>query len=92
MTGDIFSLIMTICEETSLLGVTILNAYQYYRKRSGLKQSEVADALNIDRTTVAKWECEKAYPTANKLKPLANLYNCTVDELLSENVASEQNN
>ena len=81
---------MTTSEVSSLLGVMILNAYQYFRKRSGLKQSEVADALNINRTTVAKWESEKAYPTANKLKPLANLYSCTVDELLSESIETEQ--
>lgn len=52
------------------------------REESGLRQEDVAVKLNIDRSAVAKWETGKAMPSAKKLKEIALIFNCTVDELL----------
>lgn len=52
------------------------------RQQAGLLQSDIAERLNIDRSTVAKWENGEALPRANRLVQLAKIYNCTIEELL----------
>lgn len=54
------------------------------RIKANLLQQDVAQALEIDRSTVAKWETGESLPRADKLKDIARLYGCTVDELLTE--------
>ena len=54
------------------------------RIKANLLQQDVAQALEIDRSTVAKWETGESLPRADKLKDIARLYSCTVDELLAE--------
>lgn len=54
------------------------------RTKSGLTQSEVAKALNVTQSAVAMWENGRTYPRVSVLKKLADLYNCTVDDLLKE--------
>ena len=41
------------------------------RQQAGLLQSDIAERLNIDRSTVAKWENGEALPRANRLVQLA---------------------
>lgn len=57
------------------------------RLKSGLTQMQVATMLNIDRSTVAKWESGKALPRPRILAKLAVMYNCTIEELLRERPA-----
>lgn len=52
------------------------------RKRAGLTQREVANRLGINQSTVVLWEKGRTFPTSPKLPKLAELYGCTVDELL----------
>jgi len=54
------------------------------RASVGLTQDAVADALNIQRTTVSMWESGKSNPTADRLPALAKLYNCTIDDLFGQ--------
>lgn len=54
------------------------------RKAAGITQNDLADALCIDRSTIAKWETGKAYPRAALLPKIAQVLGCTVDELLKE--------
>jgi len=51
------------------------------RIKANLTQEDVAAALSIDRSTVAKWETGKAYPQTNKLPQLSALYGCSIDDL-----------
>lgn len=60
-----------------------MNAFAVKRIKAGLNQEEVAKALQLDRSTVAKWETDKAYPRSVLLPQLAKLYNCSIDELLA---------
>ena len=57
----------------------------YLREKAGLKQKEVSRALNVDRTAISKWETGESLPRAERLIKLAELYNCTTDELLGLN-------
>lgn len=52
------------------------------RKIANLKQEDIAKDLNVDRTTVSKWETGEAMPPADKLIKMSKLFGCTVDELL----------
>lgn len=54
------------------------------RKAAEIKQSELAEELGVDNSTVAKWETGAAKPRADKLPALAKILNCTVDQLLRE--------
>ncbi len=53
----------------------------YMRKRANLKQLELASILNVERSTIAKWESGAAYPRAGQLPELAAALHCTIDEL-----------
>lgn len=60
-----------------------MNNIQNARKKCKFSQTEIANELNVDRSTVAKWETGKALPRAEMLIKLANVLECTVDELLT---------
>ena len=53
-----------------------------FRMSSNLTQEEVAKELGIQRSTVAMWETGKSVPRTELLPKLAELFGCTVDELL----------
>lgn len=52
------------------------------RLEAGFTQIDLANKLEIDRSTVAKWETGESFPRAEKLIQLAEVLNCTIDELL----------
>lgn len=52
------------------------------RLRCGLTQEVVAEALNVSRQAVSKWETGSAEPTAANLLALAQLYGISAEELL----------
>lgn len=51
------------------------------RVNSGLTQVEVAKRVNINVSTLIKWEKSKSYPTVEKLKSLCDIYGCTFDDI-----------
>lgn len=56
--------------------------FKELRLQANLLQQDVASKLGVDRSTVAKWEAGEAMPRVDKLKDIAELYGCTIDELL----------
>ena len=56
---------------------------QHYRKRQGLSQIELAEALDVSRQTISKWETGTALPSAENLLALSKLYGVPVDALLN---------
>lgn len=50
----------------------------------GMSQIELAERLNVGQSTVAMWETGVNFPRATKLKQLAKIFGCTVDELLQD--------
>ena len=55
---------------------------QHFRKRQGLSQIELAEALAVSRQTISKWETGAALPSAENLAALGQLYGVAVDQLL----------
>lgn len=48
----------------------------------GLKQDELAKKLGVLQITVSKWELDENIPTTLTLMCLADIFDCTTDELL----------
>ncbi|MBN1891192.1 MAG: helix-turn-helix transcriptional regulator [Clostridiales bacterium] len=59
-----------------------MNPFEYYRKRVNLTQQQVADFLGLDQTTVSRWERGRKLPRADRLPRIAELYQCSIDDLL----------
>ena len=62
----------------------------FARKRAGLLQRQVAEALGVSMGAVAMWDTGRNMPRADMLPKIAKLYNCTVDELLREDEPKNQ--
>lgn len=52
------------------------------RKSKGLKQSDLADMLEVKRSTVGKWETGDNRPTLEVLERMADLFQTSIDDLL----------
>lgn len=52
------------------------------RETHEMTQEMLAAKLNVTRSAVGMWETGKAMPTADKLIALAEILNCTTDDLL----------
>lgn len=61
----------------------LMETLQFYRKRQGLSQVELAEALDVSRQTISKWETGTALPAAEHLLSLSKLYGVPVDALLN---------
>lgn len=51
------------------------------RVQANLTQMQVAEAVHVDRSTVAYWESGTAMPRSELLPRLADLFGCTIDAL-----------
>lgn len=56
---------------------------QELRKRRGLTQEELAQALYVSRTAISKWESGRGYPGIDSLKAIAAFFAVSIDDLLS---------
>lgn len=54
------------------------------RKDADMTQEELAARLYVTRAAVSKWETDKGYPAIDSLKLIAELFGCTIDELVSD--------
>ena len=55
---------------------------QRLREEKNLSREELAQAMNVSRQAVYKWENNKGYPDIENLIKLSDLYNVTLDELI----------
>ena len=52
------------------------------REQKDLKQEDIAKMMNVDRSTVGKWENGSSKPDYEKMLKLADYFKVTVDYLL----------
>lgn len=52
------------------------------RKARGMTQQELADAANINRVTIAKYETGQIDPTLDSARKMADALGVTIDELV----------
>lgn len=58
-----------------------------YRTERGLSQLELAEALDVSRQSISKWETNVAVPELSKLVKMAELFGVTLDELILDKKA-----
>lgn len=56
----------------------------HLRKEKGMTQLELAEAVEVSRQAVSKWESGSALPSTEKLRSLSELYGVSADYLLNE--------
>ena len=54
------------------------------RKKSGLSQEQLAEALNVSRQAISKWEGGSTTPESDKLLALSNYFGVSLDYLLKD--------
>ncbi|MBQ7485414.1 MAG: helix-turn-helix domain-containing protein [Oscillospiraceae bacterium] len=59
---------------------------QEIRRRNGLTQEQFAEALNVSRQAVSKWESSRGYPEIEKILYICNRYQVRPDELFADEV------
>ena len=59
------------------------------RKENNYTQEQLADVLNVSRQSISKWESDIAYPETDKLIKVGELYECSMDYLLKDEVESQ---
>lgn len=60
------------------------------RKKNGLSQQEVAEALQVSRQAVSRWEVGTSVPTMENLVALSKLYDLLLDDLINNKSNLEQ--
>ena len=60
---------------------------QYLRKQNNiLTQEQLAEKMRVSRQTVSKWESGETIPELSKLMELSDLFSCTLDTLIREDL------
>lgn len=52
------------------------------RRSAGLRQGDVAKKLDVTQSAVSRWEKGSSKPCRKYHTKLANLYKCTVDDIV----------
>ena len=60
------------------------------RTASGMTQDDLAEVLKVSRSTIAGYEARNNQPDYDKLVQIADLYNVTIDFLLSGEIKYPQ--
>lgn len=55
--------------------------FEELRKKKGYTQATLAKALEVDQSTVCLWEKGKTFPRADIVFKLAELFECSIDEI-----------
>ena len=54
----------------------------------GMTQEELAAKLDVGQSSVALWETGKNFPTVKKLIQIAEIFGCTLDDLIDKEIKS----
>ena len=64
--------------------MNIGRALRYYRKKTGLKQAEIAEKLQISRQAYSNYENGKREPNINLIFEMAQVFEVTTDEFFKK--------
>lgn len=59
------------------------------RREHGYTQEQLSDILGVSRQSISKWESDLAYPETEKLIRMSDLFSCSMDFLLKEDVTEK---
>lgn len=61
------------------------------RKKTGMSQEDLAEKLGVSRQSVSKWESNNTYPETDKIVQICNIFDCSMDDLINENIETIDN-
>ena len=64
--------------------MTLEEQIKHYRKQAGLSQEKMAEKIGVSRQAITKWENGTGTPDIANLMAIADLFQISVDELLSD--------
>lgn len=62
------------------------------RREKNLTQEQLGELLNVTRQSISRWESDLAYPETDTLIQLSNIFECSLDYLLKEDLENGTNN
>ena len=62
---------------------------QFLRKQKDMTQEQLAELLEVSRQSVSKWESDTTFPETDKLLQIANLFHCTLDDLMQKDISTQ---
>ncbi|MFA5449752.1 MAG: helix-turn-helix domain-containing protein [Clostridia bacterium] len=72
------------------MDINVASRLYELRRKKGMSQEELADAIGVTRQAVSKWERGESSPDTDNLIALARLYEVSLDELVGLTVDREQ--
>lgn len=60
------------------------------RKLHNMSQAELAEALNVSRQAISKWETGSAVPGIDNLLAISRLYGVSIDYLADDNIVDDK--
>lgn len=70
-------------EKENLFGKNL----RWLRERNNFTQAQLANALNLDRSSYSYYELGQSMPNVASLKKIKRIYNVSLDDLLTEDFA-----
>lgn len=70
--------------------MTIGEKLSRLRKENNYTQEQLADLLGVSRQSISKWESNIAYPETEKLIRLSQMYHCSTDYLLNDDMETNE--
>jgi len=65
---------------------------EYLRKEKNISQEDLAFKLGVSRQAASKWESGAAYPETAKMISMCKIFDCTLDELINEDMVELKKN
>lgn len=63
---------------------------QHLRASRNMTQEQLAMLVGVSRQSVTKWEAERAYPEMDKLLKLCQIFDCSLDDLVSGDLTARE--
>ena len=82
---------LTNTELISIMIVEVIimnNRIRQFRLKSKLTQQQLADLMDVTRQAVTRWESGTVEPSTENLITLAQIFDCSVDELVGNDYSS----
>ena len=82
---------LTNAELISIMIVEVIimnNRIRHFRLKSKLTQQQLADLMDVTRQAVTRWESGTVEPSTENLITLAQIFDCSVDELVGNDYSS----
>ena len=57
------------------------------RSSKRLSQEKLAEKVGVSRQSVSKWECGESYPEMDNILTLCNIFHCTINNLVHEDLS-----